>query len=350
MKKLFYIPLIFILLILGTIVYAQYIAPTIDFSSESIPGYIGGQYDPSDSSGWSEADPGLTPDVPYVTDTDVTPSDVISPTDAVDPQPEVIPEDVYDGLTINSRGEDVQKLQERLIELGYLPGRADGIFGKNTERAVHSFQQTAGLFTSGTANRYTVDLIYSDDAPKAAESVDHEDVRDPSYATDYYIIVYLDNCTVLVLGKDAFGHYNQVAKVFTCSVGLDEDDNSTPPGLYALGDRYEWCLMVDDSYSQYAIRYDGSYMMHSVTYHTKSADNLIMEEYEKLGSPASHGCVRLCAGDIKWVFDNAKRYTQLHIIDGKNGPEQPAVTPLNYDEPYNGWDPTDPAAESPFNN
>ena len=35
-----------------------------------------------------------------------------------------------------SRGEGVREAQEWLIELGYLEGEADGIFGKKTEAAV----------------------------------------------------------------------------------------------------------------------------------------------------------------------------------------------------------------------
>lgn len=351
MKRLYIIPLILIVVVFSTLIYVQYLGPYIDSSAgPQQPAYS----QPTDYSG-DTADT-VTPVPPAVSDSDTTAEipPVVSSADTEEPAPEEeeqdeIPADAYEGIAYGSRGDDVTRLQTRLIELGYLADRADGIFGRNTERAVMSFQQTSGLAMTGTANRYTEELLYSDSAPSAPESVDHEDVLNPTYNTDYYIIVYLDTCTVRVLGKDAFGHYNQEIKVFTCSVGLDNDDCYTPSGLYKLGDRYEWCKMVDDSYGQYAIRYDGSYMIHSVPYNTKSAADLKMEEYEKLGEPASHGCIRLCAGDIKWLYDNAARYTQLHIIDGKEGPAQPAVTPLNYEAPYNGWDPTDPAQENPYN-
>lgn len=47
------------------------------------------------------------------------------------------------------RGEDVERLQELLAELGYAPGEADGIFGGQTERAVRALQERGGLEVDG---------------------------------------------------------------------------------------------------------------------------------------------------------------------------------------------------------
>ena len=44
-----------------------------------------------------------------------------------------------------STGADVQAIQSRLKELGFLTGSVDGIFGSNTEKAVKRFQKSAGL-------------------------------------------------------------------------------------------------------------------------------------------------------------------------------------------------------------
>lgn len=48
-----------------------------------------------------------------------------------------------------STGADVQAIQSRLKELGFLTGSADGIFGSNTEKAVKCFQKSAGLEVDG---------------------------------------------------------------------------------------------------------------------------------------------------------------------------------------------------------
>ncbi|GGM66720.1 N-acetylmuramoyl-L-alanine amidase [Longimycelium tulufanense] len=47
------------------------------------------------------------------------------------------------------RGDDVFALQERLLELGYDAGRPDGVFGKQTELALRSFQRDYGLVVDG---------------------------------------------------------------------------------------------------------------------------------------------------------------------------------------------------------
>ena len=52
--------------------------------------------------------------------------------------------------------EDIKKIQERLIELNYLSGKADGIFGGGTELALRSFQELNGLEVTGIADEETV--------------------------------------------------------------------------------------------------------------------------------------------------------------------------------------------------
>lgn len=48
-------------------------------------------------------------------------------------------------------GDDVLQLQERLIQLGFSCGRADGWFGKLTDHALREFQLNTGLTTDGVA-------------------------------------------------------------------------------------------------------------------------------------------------------------------------------------------------------
>ena len=47
-------------------------------------------------------------------------------------------------------GDDIAALQLRLVELGFDAGRADGIFGEHTARAVRDFQYNVGLRADGT--------------------------------------------------------------------------------------------------------------------------------------------------------------------------------------------------------
>ena len=80
----------------------------------------------------------------------------------------VEPEVVYTQIGDGSRGDDVQKLQERLIELGYLDDDADGIFGQNTQNAITAAQQQAGMSETGVADDAFQKYIYSDEAQPAS--------------------------------------------------------------------------------------------------------------------------------------------------------------------------------------
>ncbi|GAA2665942.1 MULTISPECIES: N-acetylmuramoyl-L-alanine amidase [Actinosynnema] len=53
-------------------------------------------------------------------------------------------------------GDDVLTLQERLLELGYDAGRANGEFGQQTEQALRSFQSDYGLVVDGMCGPDTV--------------------------------------------------------------------------------------------------------------------------------------------------------------------------------------------------
>lgn len=68
-------------------------------------------------------------------------------------------------LKLNSAGDQVRRMQDRLVQLGYLrDGANDGQFGKGTQNAVRSFQEVNGLSVDGAAGAKTLTLLYSDDA------------------------------------------------------------------------------------------------------------------------------------------------------------------------------------------
>ena len=53
-------------------------------------------------------------------------------------------------------GDDVAALQERLLELGFDAGRADGVFGPRTEKALRGLQREYGLVPDGTCGPATL--------------------------------------------------------------------------------------------------------------------------------------------------------------------------------------------------
>ena len=71
----------------------------------------------------------------------------------------------YIGLVSGNTGSAVTAMQQRLIELGWLSGSADGDYGKNTVSAVKAFQNAAGLSATGDADSNTLSILYSGSAP-----------------------------------------------------------------------------------------------------------------------------------------------------------------------------------------
>ena len=59
------------------------------------------------------------------------------------------------------KGEEAKAVQERLIELGFLAGVADGDFGKKSEAAVILFQKANGLEETGIADSITRHVMLS---------------------------------------------------------------------------------------------------------------------------------------------------------------------------------------------
>lgn len=73
-------------------------------------------------------------------------------------------------LKKGSTGEDVKKLQQALIDLGYLSDTADGTFGAKTQDAVTLFQSVNGLDADGLAGAKTQALLFSSTALSADQA------------------------------------------------------------------------------------------------------------------------------------------------------------------------------------
>lgn len=58
----------------------------------------------------------------------------------------------------------MQRMQKRLIELGFLSDDADGIYGDNTAKAVSDFQTAEGLPATGKADVETQTRLFGEDS------------------------------------------------------------------------------------------------------------------------------------------------------------------------------------------
>lgn len=86
-----------------------------------------------------------------------------TPEPTAEPEPTITPNMSYKTVQWKDRGNDVLKLQRRLIELGYLDeGEDDGAYGSKTTSAVRRFQKANGLGVDGIAGQSTQTRLYED--------------------------------------------------------------------------------------------------------------------------------------------------------------------------------------------
>lgn len=84
-----------------------------------------------------------------------------TPTPTIAPGPTLTPNRRYGKVDFGDSGSQVRKLQNRLIELGYMPkGSADSKYGYQTYNAVKDFQQANGLDVDGIAGPSTLTYLY----------------------------------------------------------------------------------------------------------------------------------------------------------------------------------------------
>ena len=86
-------------------------------------------------------------------------------------------------LTSGSSGENVTRLQNRLLALGYLcqNSSVDGDYGSTTASAIKLFQTAAGGSATGVADSATIRALYSTSAPKLPSGSKAADYKENSY-------------------------------------------------------------------------------------------------------------------------------------------------------------------------
>lgn len=163
---------------------------------------------------------------------------------------------------------------------------------------------------------------------------------------DSYIVHVLRNqCTVIVYEKDENGEPGRIVNVFLCSPGRN---NWTITGHYGAYDREVWLGLMGGVSGHYATLIKGDFLFHSVPYRGGCNDRLKAEEYNKLGEPASAGCIRMAVSDAKWIFDNCVYGTEVYLFDSEELPVQkPVGIQIDVESPNAGWDPTDPHPDNP---
>lgn len=152
--------------------------------------------------------------------------------------------------------------------------------------------------------------------------------------------------TITIYGMDDKNEYTVPIKAMSCSVGVS---GKTITGTFKTKEKYRWKALMGDVWGQYATRIVGGILFHSVYYYENwNPASLATTQYNKLGTAASHGCIRLTVGDAKWIYDNCASGTTVIIYDNKSNPG-PLGKPETIKLPRSvRWDPTDPNPDNPY--
>ena len=136
----------------------------------------------------------------------------------------------------------------------------------------------------------------------------------------YYLVVDMTNQYVTAY-ESASG---APVRNMICSTGRVR--GTTPTGTFSIkSNAVNAWVAFESCYVRYGKKLtvpNKNIWFHSILYARHSVSSLSWESFNKLGSPASHGCIRLTPIDAQWISYNCKQGTTVRILYGaKNGAE-----------------------------
>lgn len=165
---------------------------------------------------------------------------------------------------------ELKHAEARLAEMGYKPGRADGVIDGDTRRALILFQKWEGRKLTGQLTRKEFDAIMSAEAPQA---------RDSGYR---HVEVDLDRQMLLLTDDDG-----AIRRILPVSTGSNKRYNEngmrglayTPTGRFRI-----YAKISGWRKSRLGLLYYPSYFSDGLAIHgNPSVPN----------TPQSHGCIRI---------------------------------------------------------
>ena len=186
--------------------------------------------------------------------------------------------------------------------------------------------------------------VIDENAIKESKVTNENQVKEST--NKYYVKVNNQANVVTIYTKDSEGNYTVPVKAMICSIGT-----STPTGgKYKLnGTKHRWHTLFGHTpgtyvYGQYTTAIVGNILFHSVPYTTKGdPSSLEYLEYDKLGTKASAGCIRLTVQDAAWIYNNITTGTIVEFYyDSNPGPlGKPGAAKISGNTVCRGWDPTE---------
>ena len=219
-------------------------------------------------------------------------------------------------------GPEIKLIQDRLIELKFDPGVADGAFGERTQQAVWAFEklvmgiprdQVTGKVTPEMWSRMQDPLLILPRRPDSTPN--HTEI----YLPEQVLIVFHGENPVLVTHVSS-GTNEEWCEEVTISPGEQDNENGTEPikkGVCGLswtpGGVYRFYRMVvGRRESQLGGMYNPVYFNKGIAVHGAR---------EVPDSPASHGCIRIPMHISDYFQSLVAKGDQVFVFDGVKEPE-----------------------------
>jgi peptidoglycan hydrolase-like protein with peptidoglycan-binding domain len=208
--------------------------------------------------------------------TSVPPSAPASPS----PSPSPTPPPSLVNLKLGSKGDAVVLLQQRLTSLGYWAGQVDGNFGDVTQQAVFALQKAAALPRSGTVTAETEAALDTGTRPTAKGTSGKLIEVDLARG----LLLFVTNGHVDYAVNDSTGGGYVYYQDGQRDVAITPKGRFTTYRVVNGPDRSPLGLLIRPRYF-----YEG-FAIHG--------DDYVPAQ------PVSHGCVRISAAAIDWIWDN----------------------------------------------
>ena len=158
-----------------------------------------------------------------------------------------------------------------------------------------------------TVNMTFEELVGSLDDINTKNPKDESMYRLPTYYPSpdtYKIIVDLYWQVVMVYTKDEAGEYTVPVRYMLCSSGSGRVGSETRVGEWKMQKtkiRFGQ-FVVSREYAQYWSLIRSRTYFHSILYTTSDLNSYQVSVYNKLGTKASHACIRLTVPDARWIY------------------------------------------------
>lgn len=227
-------------------------------------------------------------------------------------------------------GDDIKYIQQRLTEYGYKIVE-DGLFRAITHDAILNFQYRCGLDIDGRVGSKTLEKLNIpphknvEFNTKVVSFFNSNNTTSNIALNNYKSISELE-AAVNSLNVTSQTNYhidvdlsNQRVNIFTLSNGRWVLDNSficssgkpstpTIKGNFTIKDKGPMFRADPNTICNYYTQFYGNYLFHTVL-----LDNNENIQDGRLGTPLSHGCIRLAIDDAKYIYTTIPYGTSVSI-------------------------------------